>query len=51
MTLRRDYHHEKWYNEKLKEEMEWEDEVEKEVLASTSEDTNPHQAGEAAPGD
>jgi formate dehydrogenase subunit gamma len=24
-------HHEKWYNEKLKEEMEWEDEVEDEV--------------------
>jgi formate dehydrogenase subunit gamma len=27
-------HHEKWYNEKLKEEMEWEDKVEKEVLES-----------------
>ena len=25
-------HHEKWYNEKLKEEMEWEDKVESEVL-------------------
>jgi formate dehydrogenase subunit gamma len=27
-------HHEKWYNEKLKEEMEWEDKVEREVLES-----------------
>jgi formate dehydrogenase subunit gamma len=27
-------HHEKWYNEKLKEEMEWEDKVEQEVLES-----------------
>ncbi len=27
-------HHEKWYNEKLKEEMEWEDKVEQEVLQS-----------------
>jgi formate dehydrogenase subunit gamma len=27
-------HHEKWYNEKLKEEMEWEDKVEKELLDS-----------------
>ena len=27
-------HHEKWYNEKLKEEMEWEDRVEREVLES-----------------
>jgi len=27
-------HHEKWYNEKLKEEMEWEDEVEDEVAQS-----------------
>ena len=27
-------HHEKWYNEKLKEEMEWEDQVEREVLES-----------------
>ena len=40
-------HHEKWYNEKLKEEMEWEDEVEKEVL----EDAQAHPAEEAAPGD
>ena len=29
-------HHEKWYNEKLKEEMEWEDKVEQEVLESES---------------
>lgn len=28
-------HHEKWYNLILKEEMEWEDKVEKEVLEST----------------
>ncbi len=28
-------HHENWYNEKLKEEMEWEDQVESEVLEST----------------
>lgn len=28
-------HHEKWYNEKLKEELEWEDKVEKEVLESS----------------
>jgi formate dehydrogenase subunit gamma len=27
-------HHEKWYNEKLKEEMEWEDQVEAEVQKS-----------------
>ena len=27
-------HHEKWYNEKLREEMEWEDKVEQEVLES-----------------
>jgi formate dehydrogenase gamma subunit len=27
-------HHEKWYNEKLREEMEWEDEVERQVQAS-----------------
>ena len=47
MTLRRDYHHEKWYNEKLKEEMEWEDEVEKEVLA----EAKTHPAEQAAPGD
>jgi len=45
--LRQDYHYEKWYNEKLKEEMEWEDEVEKEVL----EDARSHKAEEAAPGD
>jgi hypothetical protein len=25
------HHFEKWYDEKLKEEMEWEDEVEQEV--------------------
>lgn len=28
------HHFEKWYYEKLKEEMEWEDEVEKEVAQS-----------------
>lgn len=28
-------HHEKWYNEKLKEEVEWEEEVEKQVREST----------------
>jgi formate dehydrogenase subunit gamma len=28
-------HHEKWYNQMLTEEMEWEDKVEKEVLEST----------------
>ncbi len=28
-------HHEKWYNQMLKEEMEWQDHVEKEVLKST----------------
>ncbi len=27
-------HHEKWYNEKLKEEVEWEEQVEREVLDS-----------------
>ena len=27
-------HHEKWYNQKLKEEMEWEDEVERQIKAS-----------------
>jgi formate dehydrogenase subunit gamma len=30
-------HHEKWYEEKLKEEMEWEDEVEREVAQSNEE--------------
>jgi len=36
-------HHEKWYNEKLKEEMQWEDEVEKEVEAGRhpQSETNP----------
>jgi formate dehydrogenase gamma subunit len=29
-------HHEKWYNEKLKEEAEWEDQVEQEVLQAQS---------------
>ena len=37
-------HHEKWYNEKLKEEMEWEDEVEALVRA----DEAAHSASEAA---
>jgi hypothetical protein len=27
-------HHKKWYDEKLKEETEWEDEVEREVVES-----------------
>jgi hypothetical protein len=26
--------HEKWYSEKLKEEMEWEDEVERQVISA-----------------
>ena len=47
MVLRSKHHHEKWYNEKLKEEMEWEDEVEEQVL----EDAQAHPAKEAAPGD
>lgn len=38
-------HHEKWYNEKLKEEMEWEDEVERQVLSAD------HPKGESVPAD
>jgi len=30
-------HHEKWYNEKLKEEVEWEDEVERQTQEATEE--------------
>jgi len=39
-------HHEKWYNEKLKEEMQWEDEVEREVEAGRppQPETNPATA-------
>jgi hypothetical protein len=35
-------HHEKWYNEKLREEMEWEDRVEAEVLQEAG--AHAHQA-------
>ena len=38
-------HHEKWYNEKLKEEMEWEDEVERQVISAE------HSKGESAVAD
>lgn len=37
-------HHEKWYNEKLKEEMEWEDEIDNQVKAEEA----AHAASEAA---
>jgi formate dehydrogenase subunit gamma len=37
-------HHEKWYNEKLKEEMEWEDEIDNQVNAEEA----AHAASEAA---
>lgn len=37
-------HHEKWYNEKLKEEMEWEDEIDDQLKA----DKAAHAASEAA---
>jgi hypothetical protein len=33
-------HHEKWYNEKLKEEAEWEDKVEKEFLEAQAAETH-----------
>lgn len=45
-------HHEKWYNEKLKEEAEWEDQVEQEVLkahsAQAQTDNTPATAANAA---
>jgi formate dehydrogenase subunit gamma len=41
-------HHEKWYNEKLKEEAEWEDKVEREVAGSQHSYTEAPSSPEAS---
>jgi hypothetical protein len=40
------YHYEKWYWEKVKEEMAWEDQVERELAANLAEEHEAAGSGE-----